>query len=86
MHDDISLARMPHNSVIFIEMNTRQIGEVVRARRDMLGIDQRTLSEICGVAVHTLSNIEAGSGNPTMKSLNKVIEALGMELRVEVQQ
>jgi transcriptional regulator with XRE-family HTH domain len=67
-------------------MNTDQIGEVIKARRSMLGIDQRTLSEISGVAVHTLSNIEAGSGNPTVKSLNKVLGALGMELRVEVQQ
>lgn len=68
------------------EMNTKQIGEIIRERRDVLGIDQRTLSGISGVAVHTLSNIEAGSGNPTVKSLNKVLGALGMELRVEVQQ
>lgn len=67
-------------------MNTQQIGEVIRARRETLGIDQRTLSEISGVAVHTLSNIEAGNGNPTVKSLDKVLGALGMELRVEVQQ
>lgn len=67
-------------------MNTQQIGEVIRARREALGIDQRTLSEISGVAVHTLSNIEAGNGNPTVKSLDKVLGALGMELRVEVQQ
>ena len=67
-------------------MNTEQIGKVISARREMLGIDQRTLSEISGVAVHTLSNIESGSGNPTMKSLDKVLGALGMELRVEVQQ
>ncbi len=67
-------------------MNTRQIGEVIKARRDVLGIDQRTLSEISEVAVHTLSNIEAGKGNPTVKSLNKILGALGMELRVQVQQ
>lgn len=66
-------------------MNTQQIGEVIRARREALGIDQRTLSEISGVAVHTLSNIEAGKGNPTVKSLNKLLGALGMELRVDVQ-
>jgi transcriptional regulator with XRE-family HTH domain len=67
-------------------MNTELIGEVIRSRRDVLRIDQRTLSEISGVAVHTLSNIEAGNGNPTVKSLNKILDALGMELRVEVQQ
>jgi len=67
-------------------MNTQQIGEVIKARRRALDIDQRTLSEISEVAVHTLSNIEAGTGNPTVRSLNKVLAALGMELRVEVQQ
>ena len=66
-------------------MNTQRIGEVIRARREVLGIDQRSLSEISGVAVHTLSNIEAGNGNPTVKSLSKVLGALGMELRVDVQ-
>ena len=80
------LASAAHNVLLFIEMNIEQIGEVIRERRDVLGIDQRTLSEISGVAVHTLSNIEAGSGNPTVKSLNKVLGALGMEIRVEVQQ
>lgn len=69
-----------------ILMNTGQIGEVISVRRDALGIDQRTLSEISGVAVHTLSNIESGRGNPTVKSLDRVLGALGMELRVEVQQ
>ncbi len=71
---------------LFISMNTERIGQIIRARRDMLGIDQRTLSEISGVAVHTLSNIESGGGNPTVKSLNRILGALGMELRVEVQQ
>ncbi len=71
---------------LFIEMNTQQIGEIIKARRKVLGIDQHALSEISGVAVHTLSNIEAGTGNPTVRSLNKVLAALGMELRVEIQQ
>ena len=80
------LANAAYNVLLFIQMNIEQIGEVIRERRDVLGIDQRTLSEISGVAVHTLSNIEAGNGNPTVKSLNKVLGALGMEIRVEVQQ
>ena len=65
-------------------MNARGIGTIIKVRRESLGIDQLTLSEIAGVAVHTLSNIEAGNGNPTVKSLNKVLEALGLELRVDV--
>jgi transcriptional regulator with XRE-family HTH domain len=65
-------------------MNTKRLGELIRKRRDVLQIDQRTLSEISGIAVHTLSNIEAGKGNPTLATLDRVLDALGMELRVEV--
>lgn len=50
----------------------------------MLNIDQRALSEIAGIAVHTLSNIEAGKGNPTVATLERVLNALGMELRIEI--
>lgn len=65
-------------------MNTADIGALIRKRRGVLGIDQRTLSEIAGIAVHSLSNIEAGNGNPTVATLERVLHALGMELRVEV--
>ena len=51
-----------------------------------MGIDQRTLGKLSGVAVHTLSNIEAGSGNPTVGTLKRVLDVLGMELQVGVKQ
>ena len=52
----------------------------------MLGIDQRALSEISGIAVHTLSNIEAGKGNPTVATLARILDALGMEIRLNVKE
>ena len=51
-----------------------------------LRIDQRTLSEISGIADHTLSNIEAGKGNPTAATLERVLHALGMELRIQIKE
>lgn len=51
-----------------------------------LRIDQRTLSEIAGISVHTLSNIESGRGNPTVAILERVLNALGMELRVKIKE
>lgn len=67
-------------------MNAELIGGLIKKRRGSLQIDQRTLSEISGVAVHTLSNIEAGNGNPTVDTLTRVLDALGMELQVQVKQ
>ena len=57
---------------------------MIRQRWVSLGIDQRTLGEISKTAVHTVSNIEAGKGNPTMATLDRVLNALGMELRIQV--
>ncbi|MEI6564053.1 MAG: helix-turn-helix domain-containing protein [bacterium] len=65
-------------------MKTIDVGTVIYKRRDDLCIDQRTLSAIAGVAVHTLSNIEAGKGNPTIETLDRILDALGLELRIQV--
>lgn len=59
---------------------------MIRKRRISLRIDQRTLSEISGISVHTLSNVEAGNGNPTVAVLERVLNALGMELRVQIKE
>ena len=71
---------------ICIIMNIREMGLLIKKRRDVLQISQQTLSEVSGIAVHTLSNIEAGKGNPTVDTLNRVLDVLGMELRVDVKQ
>ncbi len=67
-------------------MNISEIGLLIKRRRDVLQISQQTLSEVSGIAVHTLSNIEAGKGNPTVDTLNRVLDVLGMEIRVEVKE
>jgi transcriptional regulator with XRE-family HTH domain len=77
---------MKYDALIFTLMNAEEAGLMIRKRRLSLGIDQRALSEISGIAVHTLSNIEAGKGNPTVATLDKVLGALGMELRIQVKQ
>jgi transcriptional regulator with XRE-family HTH domain len=67
-------------------MNINEEGKTIRKRRQSLQIDQRSLSEIAGIAVHTLSNIEAGKGNPTVEVLDRVLNALGMELRIQIKE
>lgn len=59
---------------------------MIRKRRISLNIDQRTLSQISRIAVHSVSNIEAGKGNPTVATLTRVLDALGMELRIQVKE
>lgn len=65
-------------------LNTQEIGKLIRERRRVLGIDQKTAAELSGVSVHTLSDIESGKGNPSIKVLTAVLDALGLELRIQV--
>jgi transcriptional regulator with XRE-family HTH domain len=65
-------------------MNIKDIGRAIRQRRILLKVSQKALGEISGVSVHALSNIESGKGNPTVKSLNQILDALGMELKTDV--
>ena len=67
-------------------MNAKEIGKCIKSRRALLGVDQKSLSEICGVSVHALSDIESGKGNPTIKSLERILCALGMGIYVGVSQ
>lgn len=50
----------------------------------MLGVNQKTLSELAGVGINTLTKIERGEANPTLEILEKVLDTLGMELKVSV--
>jgi DNA-binding XRE family transcriptional regulator len=59
-------------------------GEIIKKRRTSLGLNQRALSELSQVAIHTLSNIEAGKGNPTIETLNRVLNVMGMEVQIGI--
>jgi y4mF family transcriptional regulator len=61
-------------------MNTEEAGSLIRQRRKDLGVDQQTVAELGDVSIHTLSNIESGKGNPTLESLNRILDVLGLEL------
>lgn len=70
--------------IIFTLMNKKEIGAYVIERRDTLSISQARLAELCGLSVHTLSNLETGTGNVTLETLLKVTEILGLKVRVGV--
>jgi y4mF family transcriptional regulator len=65
-------------------MNKKKLGQLLKKRRNELGINQIDLSEISGVALHTISDIESGKGNPTLQVINKICDILGMELMIRV--
>ncbi len=60
-------------------MNTI-IAQTIRERRKELRMDQVSLARMAGVSVHALSDLETGKGNPTLATVLKVLEVLGMTL------
>ncbi|MFT4640367.1 MAG: y4mF family transcriptional regulator [Verrucomicrobiales bacterium] len=59
-----------------------EIGSLLRDRRRHLGIRQIDFAALSQVAVHTVSDIESGKGNPTLDILLKILDPLGLELAV----
>ena len=56
----------------------------IKERRKVLTISQETLAEISGVGLRTLKQFESGKGNPTLETLQKLCDALGLEIKLEV--
>jgi y4mF family transcriptional regulator len=63
-------------------MTTREIGGKIRQCRKRLGLRQRDLAEIAGVTLRGLTDLENGRANPTLNQLSKILEVLGLEVRV----
>ena len=58
----------------------QDIGKRLKAIRTRLGISQRHLARVSGVANATISQIEAGRLNPTVSMLKKVLDGVPMSL------
>jgi len=50
----------------------------------MLSITQRELAEIAGVGINTLTKIERGEANPSLEVLNRILDALGLEIEIKI--
>ena len=69
---------------IEVMMIKSEFGSIIRERRRILKINQEDLSEISEVALHTISDIESGKGNPTLQVMAKICDVLGLKLDLKV--
>jgi len=49
-------------------------------RRKSLRINQSELADLCGISEHALGNLERGKGNPTFDLLERICDALGLQI------
>lgn len=65
---------------------TMNIAKGIKERRSQLGISQLDLAEISEVSLSTIKDIERGKGNPSLTTLEKIADVLGMEVMLRIKQ
>lgn len=60
-----------------------RIGQIIRARRKELGVTQQEVADLADVGINSLVAIERGKGNPSLKTLLRILEVLGLEIKLE---
>lgn len=58
--------------------------ETIKARREMLQVNQEMLAKLSGVSLRTIKQFESGKGNPTLQTISKLADTLGLELILQV--
>jgi len=61
-----------------------EMGKSIKFRRESLNLRQEDLAEMSGITTKTIHLIETGTGNPSIETLEKLVNVLGMELLVQV--
>ena len=57
-------------------------GQIVREKRNAIGLKQEELSQKSGVAIKTIHSIELGKGNPAIKTILRIFDALSLDLLI----
>lgn len=65
-------------------MHFKELIKIIKDRREVLQVTQETLAVSSGVGLRTLKQFESGKGNPTLLTLGKLADALGMEVCLKV--
>ena len=63
---------------------TMEYGGLIKERRTVLGLTQQDLSDYTGLSLRIIKSVESEQGNPSLKTLEKIAEVLGLELIMKV--
>ena len=67
-----------------MELTNIRIGKIIKKRRMELNLELKDLQDYSGVNYASISDIENGKANPTIKTVEKLLDALGMQINIEV--
>lgn len=63
--------------------DTIALGQAIRQQRETRGMTQAALARAAGLTRPRLSLIERGSANPSLSSILRLAQALGLQLMME---
>jgi transcriptional regulator with XRE-family HTH domain len=61
-----------------------ELGDVIRQRRELLGLLQPQLAALSAISTRTIQLVEQGKGNPSLDTLIKLAQPLGLQLKLEL--
>lgn len=59
---------------------------IIKQRRALLSLTQQDLADYVGVSLRIIRSIEAGKGNPSVATISKIAEVLGLQLQLNVKE
>lgn len=65
-------------------MHYKNLINLIKKRRDDLQVNQEDLAKLSGVGLRTLKQFESGKGNPTLRTMQKIADVLGLEICLRV--
>ena len=65
-------------------MHFSELINTIKERREALRVTQEGLAELSGVGLRTLKQFESGKGNPTLLTMQKLADVLGMDLCLKI--
>jgi len=65
-------------------MHFHELIHTIKKRRENLRLNQENLAMLSGVGLRTLKQFESGKGNPTLQTIQKLADVLGLEICLSV--
>lgn len=65
-------------------MHFQDLINTIKERRENLKVKQEDLAKLSGVGLRTLKQFESGKGNPTLLTIRKIADVLGLEICLKV--
>ena len=65
-------------------MHYSELITTIKDRREALQVTQETLAELSGIGLRTLKQFESGKGNPTLHTLQRIADVLGLEVSLKL--